>query len=171
MDKLSHLIMHAVEEGRWNGIKAGRHGPVVSHLMFADDLLLFGEANERQMQCVMDTMETFCSMSGQEVSIEKTSILFSRNVGRSVRSRLVHISGYKETNSFGNYLGVPLTGRAPKRSDFQYIIDQVSSKLSAWKANHLSFAGRVTLAKSVIEAVPIYPMMSSNIPNSCLNEI
>jgi hypothetical protein len=171
MDKLSHLIMHAVEEGRWNGIKAGRHGPVVSHLMFADDLLLFGEANERQMQCVMDTMETFCSMSGQEVSIEKTSILFSRNVGRSVRSRLVHISGYKETNSFGNYLGVPLTGRAPKRSDFQYIIDQVSSKLSAWKANHLSFAGRVTLAKSVIEAVPIYPMMSSNIPKSCLNEI
>jgi ABC-type transporter lipoprotein component MlaA len=46
----------------------------------------------------------------------------------------------------GKYLGVPVTGKAPRREDFQYIIDQVSSRLVAWKANHLSFAGRVTLA-------------------------
>ncbi|MCH93152.1 putative ribonuclease H protein, partial [Trifolium medium] len=124
MDKLSHLILHAVEEGKWNGIKAGRNGPVVSHLMFADDLLLFGEANEKQMHCVIDTLNQFCGMSGQEVSRDKTSILFSRNVERSMRSRLLHISSYKETNRFGNYLGVPLTGGAPKRSDFQYILDQ-----------------------------------------------
>jgi hypothetical protein len=171
MDKLSHLILHAVEEGKWKGIKAGRNGPVVSHLMFADDLLLFGEANERHMQYVIDVLDRFCSMSGQEASIEKTSILFSRNVGRSMRSRLLQISGYKETTSFGKYLGVPLTGTTPKKHDFQYVLDQVSNKLSAWKASHLSFAGRVTLAKSVIEAVPIYPMMSSSIPKSCLEDI
>jgi hypothetical protein len=139
--------------------------------MFADDLLLFGEANERHMQYVIDVLDRFCSMSGQEASIEKTSILFSRNVGRSMRSRLLQISGYKETTSFGKYLGVPLTGTTPKKHDFQYVLDQVSNKLSAWKASHLSFAGRVTLAKSVIEAVPIYPMMSSSIPKSCLEDI
>ncbi|MCH80961.1 hypothetical protein A2U01_0001739, partial [Trifolium medium] len=49
MDKLSHLILHEVNRGKWCGIKAGRNGPMVSHLMFADDLLLFGEANELQM--------------------------------------------------------------------------------------------------------------------------
>jgi hypothetical protein len=75
--------------------------------MFADDLLLFGEANERHMQYVIDVLDRFCSMSGQEASIEKTSILFSRNVGRSMRSRLLQISGYKETTSFGKYIGVP----------------------------------------------------------------
>jgi hypothetical protein len=171
MDKLSHLILHAVDEGKWKGIRAGRNGPVVSHLMFADDLLLFGEANERQMQYVIDVLERFCSMSGQEVSSDKTSILFSRNVERSMRSRMLQISRYKETNSFGKYLGVPLTSTTPKRQDFQYILDQVSNKLSAWKASHLSFVGRVTLAKSVIEAVPIYPMMSSSIPKSCLDDI
>jgi hypothetical protein len=46
MDKLSHIILQAVEEGKWKGIKAGRNGPMISHLMFADDLLLFGEATE-----------------------------------------------------------------------------------------------------------------------------
>lgn len=44
-------------------------------------------------------------------------------------------------------------------------------KLSGWKAKQLSFAGRVMLSKAVIEAVPIYPMMSSAIPKKHLNEI
>jgi hypothetical protein len=66
---------------------------------------------------------------------------------------------------------VPLHGRAPKKADFQYQLDQVSTKLSMWKATHLSFAGRVTLAKSVIEAVPIYPMMFTPIPKACLEQI
>jgi hypothetical protein len=39
---------------------------------------------------------------------------------------------------------VPLTCRAPRREDFQYIIDQVSAKLANWKARYLSFVGRVT---------------------------
>jgi hypothetical protein len=29
----------------------------------------------------------------------------------------------------GKYLGVPVTGKAPRREDYQYIIDQVSSRL------------------------------------------
>ncbi|PNX79184.1 ribonuclease H, partial [Trifolium pratense] len=171
MDKLSHIILHAVEKDNWKGIKMGRRGPMISHLMFADDLLLFGEASEPQMRCVMDSLQRFCTMSGQEVSHNKTSVLFSRNVERNLRNKLLNISGFNETSNFGKYLGVPLHGRAPRRSDFQYLLDQVSAKLSMWKANHLSFAGRVTLAKSVIEAVPIYPMMSSLIPKACLEEI
>jgi hypothetical protein len=171
MDKLSHLILHAVNRGEWKGIKAGRHGPTVSHLMFADDLLLFGEAQEGQMQCVIDVLNTFCGLSGQEVSQEKTSIFFSKNVSRGVKDKLLRISGFRETDELGRYLGVPLIGQAPRKRDFQYLVDQVAAKLTNWKAKQLSFAGRVTLAKSVIEAVPVYPMMSTKIPKSCLNDI
>ena len=62
------------------------------------------------------------------------------------------------------YLGV--TERAPRKSDFQYIIDQVNRKLNAWKAKNLSFAARVTLAKSVIETIPIYPTMTAKMLKS-----
>lgn len=171
MDKLSHLILNAVNNGEWHTLRAGGNGPMVSHLMFADDLLLFGEASELQMNCVMSIMNSFCRMSGQEVSQEKTSILFSKNVGRNIWERLTQISSFRETNDLGKYLGVPLNGIAPKRGDFQYIIDQVSNKLMAWKAKQLSFAGRVTLAKSVMEAIPIYPMMTNKIPKACLDDI
>jgi hypothetical protein len=64
-------------------------------------------------------------MSGQEVNIEKTSILYSKNVSRSMRLKLQQLSGFRETTSLGKYLGVPITGRAPRRSDYTYLIDQV----------------------------------------------
>lgn len=69
------------------------------------------------------------------------------------------------------YHGVPLLGRAPRRHDFQYLVEKVQSKLSAWKAKQLSLAGRITPSKAVLEAVPIYPMMSNWIPRRCLRDI
>jgi hypothetical protein len=171
MDKLSHLITHSVTEGEWQGIKMGRSGPTISHLMFADDLLLFGKANTAQMQCVKHILKQFCDLSGQKVNIEKSSIMFSKNVNHEVREELVCMSGFRGATNLGKYLGVPLNGIAPKRVDFQYLITQMQNKLAAWKAKNLSFAGRVTLAKSVMEAIPIYPMMTTNIPQSVLHEI
>jgi hypothetical protein len=73
MDKLSHMISHLVNEGKWKGIKVGRTCPTLSHLMFADDLLLFGQATEDQMNCVKHILEKFCVQSGQKVIQEKTS--------------------------------------------------------------------------------------------------
>jgi len=171
IDKLSHLISHAVETREWKALRAKRRGPIVSHLMFVDDMLIFSEATEVQMRCIISIVEKFCSLSGQEVSQEKTSIFFSKNTSRCVKDKLLQLSGYRESNSLEKYLGVPLLGKAPKTEDYNYIIDQVSMKLASWKANHLSFAGRVTLAKSVMEAIPIYPMMTTIIPRSCVDEI
>jgi hypothetical protein len=126
--------------------------------MFADDLLLFGETSMTQMMCVSNILNKFCNLSGQKFSIEKTSIMFSRNVKGEVKNALHQASGFRVTNSFGKYLVVPLNGKTPKQVDFQYIMTQLQSKLTNWKVKNLSFAARVTLAKSVIEAIPIYPI-------------
>jgi hypothetical protein len=40
-----------------------------------------------------------------------------------------------------------------------------------WKANQLSSAEWMTLAKSVLEAILIYPMMTNIIPKACIDEI
>jgi hypothetical protein len=75
--------------------------------------MCFGEATENQMKCVMEILNQFCTISGQEASHEKTSILFSKNVHRRVKNKLVHLSTFRETDSLGKYLGVALIGRAP----------------------------------------------------------
>lgn len=61
-------MSQVVEEDRWKTIRAGRRGPRVSHLMFADNLLLFGEVTPTQMSCVMRILKKLCSMSGQQIN-------------------------------------------------------------------------------------------------------
>lgn len=61
-DKLSHLILQAVDNGDWKALRVGRHGPTVSHLMFVDDILLFGEASNKQIIYVNKILNTFCNM-------------------------------------------------------------------------------------------------------------
>lgn len=50
-------------------------------------------------------------------------------------------------------------------------MEQISSKVASWKTNYLSFAGRVTLAKNILKAVIIYPMMKNLLPKACIEEI
>jgi hypothetical protein len=50
-------------------------------------------------------------------------------------------------------------------------VEHVKARLTGWKAKQLSLAGRCTLARSVIQAIPVYPMMTTSIPKSFLKEI
>lgn len=149
----------------WTPIKARRSGPEISHLMFADELLLFGKATEENMHSIVNTLDAFCSISGQMVITKKMYVFFSKNVHNTTRNKLARISGFKVSASMGRYLGVPLLGKCSRKGDFTYLIDKVWDRLSGWKAKHLSFAGRVTLSKSVIQAISVYTMMTTPIPN------
>ncbi|MCH86180.1 RNA-directed DNA polymerase (Reverse transcriptase) [Trifolium medium] len=171
MDKLTHIISDVIETGRWKPMRAGRNGPWISHLMFVDDLLIFGQATTETMTAVREVLDTFSAMSGHKVNYDKSSIFFSENVCTSLRTILSAQSGFKETNTLGNYLGVPALGRTPRVNDFNYLIEKVKKSLAGWKSKQLSLAGRITLAKSVIQAIPVYPMMSMPIPKSCLYKI
>lgn len=64
MEKLPHLISRAVEVGDCKSITVGRNGTKILHLMFADDLLLFGQVKEKQMQCMHDIIVDFEDMLG-----------------------------------------------------------------------------------------------------------
>lgn len=98
----------------------------------------------KQMMCVKPIIQHFCNMSGQHVSSEKSGILFSKNVSRGLKTKLVNISGHRKINGLGKYLGVPITSKALKNQDFDYVLEQISKKLSSWKARQISFAGRLT---------------------------
>lgn len=75
--------------------------PMISHMIFTDDLFLFTEATKSQMKCVMETIQTFCNISGQEVSSDKTNMLFSNNVSVNVKRKLTQICKLRATIQFG----------------------------------------------------------------------
>lgn len=171
IERLFQVIELEVEDNSWQPIQLSRGGPNISHLTFADDLLLFGEANTDQAHLIQQTLLNFCLSSGQKVSQEKTKIYFSKNVPRPHRVDICNVLGYHSTEDLGKYLGVPIFHKRVGISTFKFVIDKVKQRLSNWKARTLSFTGRVTLAKSVIQEIPVYVMQSSVIPRSICDEI
>ncbi|XP_061347125.1 uncharacterized protein LOC133292706 [Gastrolobium bilobum] len=143
MDKLSHLIVEAMGNNKWNPMKTGRNGPTISHLMFADDLVLFGEANMDQLEVMMGCLKDFCDISVHLVSIEKTTIYFSRNTSHMIKEEITRASGFSVANSMGKYLGSMLYHGRGKMRNFAGVLERVKSPLSNWKNNLLSFAGRL----------------------------
>lgn len=79
MEKLSHLINYQVAQRKWKPVKASRNGPAISHLFFADDLILFAEASVSQTDVMRECLDCFCANSGQEVSYEKSRLFCSPN--------------------------------------------------------------------------------------------
>lgn len=108
LEKLSHLINDKMLSRKWCTIRAGRNGPFISHLFFANDILLFGEASSSQVTCMLECLHSFCEASRQRVSVEKTRIFFSKKTPDFVRDEVVTMSSFVETDNLGTYLGMPL---------------------------------------------------------------
>ncbi|KAH9757474.1 reverse transcriptase domain-containing protein [Citrus sinensis] len=79
--------------------------------------------------------------------------------------------GFSVASDLGKYLGVPLHHSRVSSSMFQNIVDKVEKRLSGWNASHLSLAGRITLAQSVLQAIPIYVMQTVSLPNGVRERI
>ena len=47
-------------DGGWKPMKLCCHGSPLSHMFFTDDLLLFAEASENQMDVIMRSLDQFC---------------------------------------------------------------------------------------------------------------
>lgn len=85
IEKLFQMISLVVDLKEWSPIQLSRGGPPLSHLAFADDVLLFAEASVEQILLIKHILDLFCRASGQKVSKEKTQIFFSQNVDNNLK--------------------------------------------------------------------------------------
>ncbi|KAJ1432410.1 Reverse transcriptase-like [Sesbania bispinosa] len=68
------------------------------------------------------------------------------------------------TKDLGRYLVCSLVAFSSYKSTYEYLVDQAHKRLASWKADSLSFVGRITLAKSVLQALPSYTMQTVLLP-------
>lgn len=70
-----------------------------------------------------------------------------------------------------NYLGVLNVHGRMKAVYFEPLLDKIRARISGWKARILSFGGRITLIKSVLNSIPIYTLASMMVPKGVLVRI
>jgi hypothetical protein len=164
---LSRLLLREEIKGSLKGLRIARNCAPINHLLFADDLLLFGKASLSEAACLRSCLEKYCSWSGQSINASKSSIRFSRNTNPATSAVIRNWFPYDDNPPKSLYLGLPIFLENSKRRGFQGIIDKVNKSIEGWRAKTLSQAGRLVLIKSVAATFPSYAMGSFLIPNSC----
>lgn len=89
---------------------------------------------------------------------EKKRIVVSKIMHHSRARELSDLSCFPLASDLSKYLGVPLLYKKYDKVTYIHLLERIQQRLSAWRVEALSFAGRDTQAPLVVVALPIYTM-------------
>ena len=121
----------------------------LTHLMFADDLILFCKAHPPSLQKLMEAFHVFPLCSGLKANMDKSSIVFGGNCSQ-IQQECLDITGFSEGKLPFRYLGLPITASKLSKRECSLLVEKITGKMRTWVSRHISYAGRVVLINSVL---------------------
>lgn len=127
----------------------------LNHILFAVDLFVIMEPSNRSLQILKETLVEFSSLSGLTPNLSKSE---TYTAGLD-DTRMQEVGGYLDMHIGSppmKYLGVPLIISRLSSADCQPIMDKILGRIKSWAAKKLSYAGRLTLIRSILNGIFIY---------------
>ncbi|KAL0451433.1 UNVERIFIED_CONTAM: hypothetical protein Slati_1121400 [Sesamum latifolium] len=100
------MIRKAEREGLIHGIAVSRTAPPISHLLFADDTLIYCHTSADALQCIKHILLSFEKASGLKINLHKSAMVFSRNVEERLQQDLAGILEVAVVPKHDKYLGL-----------------------------------------------------------------
>ncbi|GKA45607.1 RNA-directed DNA polymerase, eukaryota, reverse transcriptase zinc-binding domain protein [Tanacetum coccineum] len=145
MEGLHVALTDSVHSGLIRGINFGSPDLNLSHLFFANNVIITTDWNVHDLDNVIRIFQVFFLASGLKINIHKSSIY-----GIGVASDDVQIMAANTGCSAGTlplpYLGLPISSNMSFIVNWKPLVDKFHLKLS----NLLSYGGRLTLIKAVL---------------------
>ncbi|KAG8637661.1 hypothetical protein MANES_15G150301v8, partial [Manihot esculenta] len=100
------------------------------------------------------------------VNYSKSKILFLLNVTTQLQQLICDVAVISITTDLRKYLGVQIVHGCTHKHMFAPLFQRLDAALLSWKTFMLSPSGRVTLAKSILNALPNHIMQSFYLPRT-----
>ncbi|KAH9656895.1 putative reverse transcriptase/RNA-dependent DNA polymerase [Citrus sinensis] len=164
------MLQMAEEKRVIHGLKFSKD-ITISHLLFADDSLIFTRASENDCMHLRRIFECYAAASGQLFNYDKSSMFFSGNITNGVITAIKNIFQLNVVSRHEKYLELPSMVGRKKSGFFNNIKLRVSSKIADWQHKYFSCGGKEILIKAVAQAVPAHAMSVFKIPMSICVDI
>eukprot|EP00253_Pinus_taeda_P018177 PITA_18177 len=153
---LSHLIRLAKREGAVKGLEVAVN-MFITHLLFVDDILLFTNGNLNEIRELKNILDLFMKATGMQINYRKSQLITEglNRLEKNQISSLLPFDVLSMENPF-KYLGFLLKPNAYRKQDWNWLVAKIEARISHWSFKWLSRAGRLTLIKSVLLAMPVY---------------
>ena len=165
------MLNDAEMNGRIQGVSICAGAPSITHLLFADDSLLFLKANDGNATHLRHVLQIYEICSGQKINKEKSFIVSSKNTQPQAKRRFMEILDLTQESMNERYLGLPVYMGRSKASVFGYLKERVWKRIQGWKEKLLSKAGKETLIKGVAQSIPSYAMPCFDLTKSLCDEM
>ncbi|XP_074315309.1 uncharacterized protein LOC141651500 [Silene latifolia] len=142
----------------------------LSHLLFADDLLLFSKGDTHSIMILLRAFATFSFATGLQINSMKSNIYFN-GVHHSVKADIIEVSGFVEGTLPFKYLGVPIVSGRLSHNHCAVLIDKVTARIRGFGSRKLSYSGRLTLVNAVLTSLYSYWAKIFLIPKVVLRRI
>jgi len=133
----------------------------ISHLLYADDSLLFVKDNAKKAWAVKLALSIFCEATGQQLNAEKCSLISTETCSQTRCRAMAGIQGTSQTSFEPKYMGLPTPGRM-KMSVFRHQ-RRLGKKLLSYMERDLSLGFKKILVKLVSQTIPTYIMTVSRL--------
>ncbi|OMO96348.1 reverse transcriptase [Corchorus capsularis] len=171
MEGFSSLIQHTERSKVVQGVSIVRASPRVSHLLFADDSLLFLRASLEECEALLDILTKFEKASGQKINIDKSAVLFSSNTPDCILDSIMRRIGVQKILARDKYLGAPIMIGRNKKIELQMLKDRLWKRIQGWQGRLFSITGKVVMIQVVAQAIPTYLMSCFKFPKTFVQEL
>ena len=166
---LSKLLNQAAEEGKF-AYHPQCQGVKLTHLSFADDILVFIDGTSESLNGIMEVLKEFAEISGLHINEAKSQIYVAGS-NHTLMITEAEALGIGVGNLPIRYLGMPLSTKSLTAHDYEPLIDKIRRKMLCWSNKSLSFAERFQLIQSVIVSMMNFRSSAFILPDNCLDTI
>ena len=117
----------------------------MTHLCFADDLLLLCHSDEFSACVLRRALDEF-TMTSCLFPSQAKSVVFFGSVPDTVISKILLALPFSTGELPMKYLGIPLTGKRIRNTDCRVLIDKVKNRIYDWRNKTLSFVSLLVIS-------------------------
>jgi len=167
-ESLSGSIHNAMEERRIKGVRIDNQIEL-THVLFVDDVLMFGEGT---LGNLVEVLDNYQSATGMEINLEKSKLSHNKVQEELLTQakEIIPISTTPLLEGF-KYAGFQLKPNAYSCKDWEWLYKKIENRVSMWTNIFLSRERHLVLLKAVLQSILVYWALISYMPKGILSRI